>query len=206
MANAGRDLGGTHFQEEKRMTIRRPMLALLLMLGLMAGTVATSFAQDSATPEAGTTDKSTTGDVVDNVAIEVVDESGKPALAITVNETVDPFEDFDEYSTPDRGLRLVSLEVTIENIGSRSTEVSPYDFFIRDEQGFIYASSYVSRTDESVSAVPDFETTELAEGDSVTGMLVFEVPTEATGVDAFYAPSGRLITIATLGGDAINEQ
>ncbi len=188
------------------MTIRRPILALLLMLGLMAGTLATTFAQDSATPEAGTTGKSTTGDVVDNVAIEVIDESGDPALSITVNETVDPFKDYDEYSTPDRGLRLVSIEVTIENIGSRTTEVSPYDFFIRDEQGFIYGSSYVSRTEESTSAVPDFETTELAEGDSVTGMLVFEVPTEATIVDAFYAPSGRLITIATLGGDAINEQ
>ena len=188
------------------MTIRRPILAFLLMLGLMAGTLATTFAQDSATPEAGTTDKSTTGDVVDNVAIEVIDESGDPSLAITVNETVDPFKDFDEYSTPDRGLRLVSLEVTIENVGSRTTEVSPYDFFMRDEQGFIYGSSYVSRTEESTAAVPDFETTELAEGDSYTGMLVFEVPTEATIVDAFYGPSGRLITIATLGGDAINEQ
>ena len=188
------------------MSIRRPILALLLMLGLMAGTVATTVAQDSATPEAGTTDKTSTGDVVDNVAIEVIDESGKPALAITVNETTDPFEDYSEYSTPDRGYRLVALEVTAENIGNRTTEISPYDFILRDEQGFIYASTYVSRTDESEKAIPDFETTELAEGDTVEGILVFAVPTEATIVDAFYAPSGRLITIATLGGDAINEQ
>jgi hypothetical protein len=35
--------------------------------------------------------------------------------------------------------------------------------------------------------------------------MVFGVPNEAEIVDAFYAPSGRLITVATLGGEILTE-
>jgi len=60
--------------EENRTSIRRPILELLV-LGLMAETVATAVTQDSATSEAGTTDKTMTGDVVSSVAIKIIDES-----------------------------------------------------------------------------------------------------------------------------------
>jgi hypothetical protein len=146
------------------------------------------------------------GEVVDNVTVEVLDERGDPSLAITVNETIDGWEDYEEFSTPDRGFRYVALVVTIENTGEDMVEVTDFDFFVRDEQGFIYGTGYVSVLEESESAeVGVFETTEVAAGESYTGIMVFGVPNEAEIVDAFYAPSGRLITVATLGGDILTE-
>ncbi len=222
------------------MSLKRSLLAMLLMLGLMAGSIATAVAggapavspvaaaqqaddDDDATPE-GDDEEATTrpddedeadddadastgddADVVDNVTVEVLDERGNPSLAITVDETIAEWEDFSEYSTPDRGFHYVALVVTIENIGEDTVEVTDFDFFIRDEQGFIYGTSFASIDEESESAaIGEFESTEVAAGDSYTGIMVFGVPNEAEIVDAFYAPSGRLITIATLGGEVLN--
>lgn len=222
------------------MSLKRSLMAMLLMLGLMVGSIATAVAggapaaanlavaqqdDEDSTPEAedeeadsrtededeaeAEADDSTgagEGDVVDNVTIEVTDERGNPSLAITVNETVDGWEDYEEFSTPDRGFRYVALVVTIENIGEDTVEVTDFDFFVRDEQGFIYGTGYVSVLEDSESAeVGVFETTEVAAGDSYSGIMVFGVPNEAEIVDAFYAPSGRLITVATLGGEVLTE-
>jgi hypothetical protein len=221
------------------MSLKRSLLAMLLMFGLMAGTIATAVAggapagasltaaqQDDEDATPGADDEETgsrpddedtdagddangsdaEGEVVDNVTVEVLDERGDPSLAITVNETIDGWEDYEEFSTPDRGFRYVALVVTIENTGEDMVEVTDFDFFVRDEQGFIYGTGYVSVLEESESAeVGVFETTEVAAGESYTGIMVFGVPNEAEIVDAFYAPSGRLITVATLGGDILTE-
>jgi hypothetical protein len=223
------------------MSLKRSLLAMLLMLGLMAGSIATAVAggapavtpvaaaqqaddDDDATPERDVEEATArpddedeadddadaaTGDaadVVDNVTVEVVDERGNPSVAITVNETNDEWEDYSEFSTPDRGFRFVALVVTVENVSDDLIEVSDFDFFIRDEQGFIYGTSFASIDEESESAeIGEFERTELAAGDSYTGIMIFGVPNEAEIVDAFYAPSGRLITIATLGGEVLAE-
>jgi hypothetical protein len=219
------------------MSLKRSLMAMLLMLGLMAGSIATAAAgapapavsslpaaqqDDDATPDAdedetgarpedddeaaADDDAATEGDVVDNVTVEVLDERGDPMVAITVTETVDEWEDYEEFSSPDRGFRYVALVVTVENIGEDTLEVTDFDFFVRDEQGFIYGTGFVSVLEDSESAETGiFESTEVAAGDSYTGVMVFGVPNEAQIVDAFFAPSGRLITVATLGGEVLTE-
>jgi hypothetical protein len=224
------------------MSLKQSLLAMLLMFGLMAGSLVTAVAgsapvpaasnltaaqqDDDATPEAddeeagarpedddeAVEDDDATGgageaEVVDNVTVEVLDERGDPSLAITVVDTIDGWEDYEEFSTPDRGFRYVALVVEIENIGEDTTEVTDFDFFVRDEQGFIYGTGYVSVLEDSESGeIGVFETTEVAADDSYTGIMVFGVPNEADIVDAFYAPSGRLITVATLGGEVLTEE
>lgn len=223
------------------MSLKRSLLAMLLMFGLMAGSIGAALAggapavanlpvaqqededstpgaedeeadsrtgDDEAEADDAEADDTTAGegDVVDNVTVEVLDERGDPLVAITVNETIDEWEDFSEFSTPERGFRYVALVVTVENIGEDTVEVTDFDFFIRDEQGFIYGTTFASIDEESESAeIGEFETTEVAAGDSYTGIMVFGVPNEAEIVDAFYAPSGRLITVATLGGEILTE-
>lgn len=225
------------------MSLKRSLLAMLLMLGLMAGSVATAVAggasavgnlpvalqdDEDSTPgaEDGETDSRTEdddaeaddvetddttgasgdGEVVDNITVDVLDERGDPFVAITVDETIDEWEDFSEFSTPERGFRYVALVVTVENIGEDAVEVTDFDFFIRDEQGFIYGTTFANIDEESESAeIGEFESTDVAAGDSYTGIMVFGVPNEAEIVDAFYAPSGRLITVATLGGEILTE-
>lgn len=186
------------------MRYKRSLPAMLLAVMLMAGTF---IAAPMAVAQEADATPAVDGEVIDNVVVEVIDERGDPYLTIVVEETHDPWEDFAEYSTPDRGFRYVALVVTVENVGNRTEDVTDFDFFLRDEQGFIYGDSYVSLLEDSPSEeIGVFESTDLEPGDSVTGVLVFYVPTEAEIVDAFYAPSGRLITIAVLGGEAITEE
>lgn len=213
-------------KEELWMLAKRSLLALVLLFGLMAGTMATALAggapaapglnaaqqDDDATPEAdddstGSRGDDSDSDVVDNVAVEVVDEGGDPSLSITVSGVNEDWDEYSDYSTPDRGFHFVYIEVTVENIGNRAADVAGYDFFIRDEQGFLYGKAYVSLAEDSAAEeLGEFDPEDAIEsGDSATGYIVFMVPNESTLVDAFYAPSGRLITIATFGGDAIQE-
>jgi len=196
----------------------------VLIFGLMAGTFATTLAgsapaqravpsaqqdDEDATPEAndGSSSDRTGGSTVEDVPVEVVDESGKPSLSITLSNFNDEWEDYEDYSAPDRGFHYVYFELTVENIGSRSAEVSSYDVFVRDEQGFLYSSAYVSVLEDSPTAdVQEFNPDGPIEaGDSYTGYVVIAVPNDSELVDAFYAPSGRLITIGTFGGEAIPE-
>lgn len=208
------------------MTLRRSLFALVLIFGLMAGTFATALAggaptrsavpsaqqDDDATPEAddgSSSDRTggSTGSTVEDVPVEVVDESGKPSLSITLSNFSDDWQDYEDYSAPDRGFHYVYFELTVENIGSRSAEISGYDIFVRDEQGFLYGSAYVSVLEDSPTAeLQEFNPDGPIEADDTyTGYVVVAVPNESELVDAFYAPSGRLITIATFGGEAIPE-
>lgn len=193
------------------MMVRRSLFALVLMFGLMAGTLTTAFAggspvqsrlsaaqqDDDATPESDDNSTSDRGDSASGGTVEVLDESGDPMFTIAIANYNDDFEDYSEYSTPDRGYHYVYFEVTVENTGDRAAEVSSYDFFVRDDQGFLYGTSYFSVLEDSPTAeLIEFNPEDPIEaGDSYTGYMVFLVPNVSELEDAFYAPSGRLITI-----------
>ncbi|MGH2550135.1 MAG: DUF4352 domain-containing protein [Thermomicrobiales bacterium] len=193
------------------MLVRRYLFAFMLVFGLTAGTLTAAFAggapvqsglsaaqqDDDATPEADDNSTSNRDDATSGAAVEVFDESGDPTISIAISNVDDDFQDYSEYSAPDRGFHYVYFEVTVENIGDRAAEVSSYDFFVRDDQGFLYGSSYFSVLEDSpTSELVEFNPEDPIEaGDSYTGYLVFLVPDVSELVDAFYAPSGRLITI-----------
>jgi hypothetical protein len=213
------------------MNLRRSLFALVLLFGLMAGTAATTLAgsapaqptlssaqqDDDATPAADDdstsnrdddADTTGSGETVEDVAVEVVDESGAPSLSITLSNFSDSWKDYEDYSAPDRGFHYAYFELTVENVGDRDADVSSYDFFVRDEEGFLYGSSFVSVLEDSPTAdAQEFNPDgPIAAGDTYTGYIIVTVPNESELVDAFYAPSSRLITIATFGGDAISEE
>ena len=131
-------------------------------------------------------------------AITVVDDRGNEILEITVNEVIVDWDDFSSFSTPDRGYYYLALNVTVENISDDEQEFSDFDFMVRDEFGFLYGTTFVSIDEESPSAdIGELESDDIDAGDSMTGLVIFALPNEGAIVDAFYAPYGRLITIAT---------
>ena len=131
--------------------------------------------------------------------ITVLDERGDEMLAITVENVDTDWQDYSQFSTPDRGYHFVALEITVENIGDAEQEVSTFDFILRDEFGFLNGTAFISIDEESNSAdIGEFESGAIDSGDSVTGLIVFSIPDDVALVDVFYAPYGRLITVATL--------
>ena len=215
------------------MLLKRALFAMLLVFGIMVGSIATTSAagapaaapapiafqddDDDATEEADDTDDATeeateeaTEDVDDaddddtgaqggsGDAVTVVDERGDPILEITVNEVIEEWDDFAEFSTPDRGYFFVAMNVTVTNISDDEQEVTDFDFMLRDEFGFLYGTSFASVDEESESAeIGIFESDDVDAGDSITGLIIFAVPDDVELVDVFYAPFGRLITVAT---------
>lgn len=226
------------------MLLKRALFAMLLVFGIMVGSIATTSAagapaaapapiafqddDDDATEEAEDTDDATeeatddadtddsdsddvddSDDVNDDEdsgaqggsgdAVTVVNERGDPILEITVNEVIVEWEDFSEYSSPDRGYFFVALNITVTNISDDEQEVTDFDFMLRDEFGFLYGTSFASVDEESESAdIGAFEGDEIDAGDAITGLVIFAVPDDVELVDVFYAPYGRLITVATL--------
>jgi hypothetical protein len=193
------------------MLVRRYLFALVLMFGLLAGTLTTAFAggspvqsgpsaaqqDDDATPEADDNSTSNRDDAPAGGAVEVVDESGDPSLSITFENVDDDFQDYEDFSAPERGYHYVYAEVTVENIGDRAAEVASYDFVVRDSEGFLYGQTYFSVLEDSPTAeLTEFNPEDAIEaGDSASGYIVFQVPDVTDLVDAFYAPSGQLVTL-----------
>ncbi|MCC6703248.1 MAG: DUF4352 domain-containing protein [Thermomicrobiales bacterium] len=200
------------------MLLKRALFAMLLVFGIVAGSFGAATAagtpavapmplqfqgddEEEATQEADEdvdADDADTRGAAAGGAVEVVDERGNPILAITIEEMFVPWEDYSEYSTPDRGYYFVAMHVTVENISDSEQEVTDFDFMIRDEFGFLYGTSFASIDEDSPSEeIGEFEGDDIDAGDSITGLIVFSIPNEVELVDLFYAPYGRLITVAT---------
>jgi hypothetical protein len=168
------------------------LLAAFLATGI-AGTAAHE--GHEATPDAA---RSGAGATAADPVI-VVNDQGEEIAQVTVEEIIDPFDGYEEGYEPDRGTRYVAVRLTIEATGEDPVPVSTTDISLQDSEGFWLGNAAVTRSAEQESADPSLEDTELAPGDSVTGILTY-VTFEENEVDqVFWQPSGdRLITLADL--------
>jgi hypothetical protein len=172
----------------------RFVLILLLLGVFVAGTAGVAAHQgNGATPEASQAG----GDPAAGDPVTVVNDQGEEIAQVTVDEIIDPFDAYDEGYEPDRGTRYVAVRLTIEATGEDPVPVTAYDISLLDSEGFWLGTSSVARTAEQEADNPALEDTELAPGDSVTGLLIY-VTFEENAVDQiFWQPDGdRLITLA----------
>jgi Domain of unknown function (DUF4352) len=197
MLSAAMGRHGVWNREEGNRNMHRLLLMIAVMAMLATGSVATALAQD-ATPSAGG-GMNAVGDPLVGTAVPYIGSDGNEIAKITVDEVIDPFEEYDPSFSPERGSRLVGVIVTVENTGTRPHEVNPFDFLIQDDQGFLYGDTFVALTEEAEAEYPELESDDLADGDSVTGFLAFEVLADTSLVQIFYSPeSDRLITLADI--------
>jgi hypothetical protein len=173
--------------------MHRFVLIVALLGALVAGAAGVAaHPGHEATPEAAGAGGTATGDPV-----TVVNEQGDEIARVTVEEIIDPFEAYEDGYEPDRGNRYVAVRLTIEATGEDPVPVSTNNFSLLDSEGFWLGASTVTRTPEQASADPLLEDTELAPGDSVTGLLVYTAFEENEVDQVFWQPSSdRLITLA----------
>jgi hypothetical protein len=107
-------------------------------------------------------------DIGDTVSISNLD--GDEIGTVTLEEIVDPFEEFEERAQP--GLRFLSIELTIENTGEDDFEISTRNIGVVDEVGSIFTGVAVTRTDSA----DELEETTLEAGDEITGSLAVGFP------------------------------
>lgn len=166
----------------------RTIATLAILLGLLAGTMSTTFAQsDGATPAAA------------GAAVPIFGSDGQEEATVEVTSVVDPFEDYDSSSGPDRGFHWVMATVTMTATGDRALEANGFGFVLIDTDGFLYYPGFVFRTQESVDATPDFPGGTLEGGDSMSGAVFFQILDGTAPGLLLYQPSfDRLTTVADL--------
>jgi hypothetical protein len=194
------------------MSMLRPF-ALVLALVLLGGP-AVALAQD-ATPEIeviapeGSPEATPVGSGAEPAAagaddprvgdtVAYLDETGDEIALVTVVAVEDPFEDFGEYFDVDADSRYVAVEIEVESTGDE-LDVEPYDFGLQTVDGFYFGTAYVSRDPAAGDDRPELETTEVEEGDSISGLLFYQVPEEAELARLIWqADTGRLLVLADL--------
>ncbi len=161
------------------------LFAALIAFTLLAGSALTVSAQNDATPEA----RSDSGE---STEVVLVDQDGNDMAIMTVSEVQDPFQDYEDFSAPERGTRYLALMLTVENLGDRELDFNTFDLILRDDDGFIYGTAFVSLPD---GGPVELESDKLATGDTAEGIVIFSLLNDATPSDLFYAPSERLVTL-----------
>lgn len=107
-------------------------------------------------------------EVGDSVVINDID--GNEVATASIDDIIDPFEDMEQ--TPERGLRFLSIELTIENTGDDTLTVSTGNIGVVDDKGIIYTDVEVDRTDNLESLT----NTDIEPGDSISGTLEVGFP------------------------------
>jgi hypothetical protein len=170
------------------------LLAAFFLMGSSAGVIA---AQDDATPaaEAGGETNPTNPQIGDTVTYFA--SNGDPQVMLTVADAFRDWEDYDEFSEPDRGVTYLAVELEVENVSDEAFELDPYRFGLQDGQGFYFGTSWVTPAEGAEPEVLT-EAVEVDGGDSWTGLVVFEVYDEQPLGSLYWNESGILLTLADL--------
>jgi len=143
-------------------------------------------ASDVAAPDAG-------------APITILGEEGGELGTVTISDVTDPYEDIDPSYAPPRGYHYVAATVTFENTSSRPISVDPSMFVLVDGDGFAATPSGAYRGD--APEVPDFQYTDVAPGESLTGVVTYEVFNDAAPAQIYYSASGtQLVTLVVFDG------
>jgi hypothetical protein len=170
------------------------LLAAFFLMGSSAGVIA---AQDDATPaaEAGGETNPVNPQIGDTVTYFA--SNGDPQVTLTVTDAFRDWEDYDEFSEPDRGVTYLAVELEVENVSDEAFELDPYRFGLQDGQGFYFGTSWVTPAEGAEPEVLT-EAVEVDGGDSWTGLVVFEVYDEQPLGSLYWNESGILLTLADL--------
>ncbi|MER7011133.1 DUF4352 domain-containing protein [Saccharopolyspora sp. NPDC000359] len=157
-------------------------LVLLGLAGCGAASETTSAPEPQSQSEQGEADTSQTQvggkDVAFGETAGIEEEGGQFAITAT------PLQDVTEFTTPPMEGKYVSTDVTAELVGGTGGAVASVDFMLVDAAGNEYPNAAPNGTD----LTGQLFATLLAEGDSDSGKVFFDIPADATGLKMIYQP------------------
>ena len=129
--------------------------------------------------------------------VTILGEEGGEVGSVSVSDITDPFTEVDPgYGAP-RGYHYVAATITFENTSSRPISIDPSAFVLVDDQGFASSPAGAYRGD--APEVPDLAYADLAPGDTVTGLVTYQVFNEAAPARIIYSSGGtQFVTLAVL--------
>lgn len=191
------------------------LFAMLFLMGSSAGIVAAqddegtpeddvdSAQADDATPEDEDDSDSAASSETNPVNPQIGDTvtyfatNGDPQVTITVTDAFRDWEEYDEFSEPDRGITYLAVAIEVENVSEDPFELDPYRFGLQDAQGFFYGNAFVTPAEDAETEVLT-EAVELDGGDTYEGVVIFEVFDDQQLSSLFWSESGILLTLVDL--------
>lgn len=131
--------------------------------------------------------------------VTILGEEGGELGTVTISDVTDPYKEVDPSYAPPRGYHYVAATITFENTSSRPISVDPSTFVLVDGDGFAATPSGAYRGD--APEVPDFQYTDVAPGESLTGVVTYEVFNDAAPARIYYSAGGtQLVTLVVFDG------
>lgn len=129
-------------------------------------------------------------------------ERGDSIATFEVTGIVEDWQDYDEYSKPERGTTYIAVTVLLTNTSDVDLEVNPYDFSMIDSESSNLSTSYASAAEDAETELL-VDAVVLAPGESTEGTLVFSMFDSVTPVGMMWQPEyGRLAIVILSEGDA----
>ena len=167
------------------------ILQIVALLCLLATPITITSAQ---TPEASPSAEPTAFATGLNQPATFFDGRGNPVFEITLTNIEDDWQEYDEYSAPDRGMIYVKLDFTFTNLTDRSDIISPYDIMLIDQFGMAVDQGYFSdRADIMTDDVA------IAAGETIDGSVVFSIFADLQPMMVLWEPEYDLHVFIYLG-------
>ncbi|MDQ2682094.1 MAG: DUF4352 domain-containing protein [Chloroflexota bacterium] len=131
----------------------------------------------------------------------IYDEQANEAGAIAINEIIPDFQDIDTGIDVSRGTTIVALDLTVENTSDADLEANPYGMLIIDEFGYAYSPAFLFRDEASQGEYPDFPSDVVPAGETAEGVVLFELPSDASISYVIYSPSYSQLYILAQPGE-----
>lgn len=139
---------------------------------------------------------------VDGAEIVVNGTDGNEIATATIDEIIPDFQEIDSEVSSARGTSIVAVNLTMTSTGDADLETNTYSLFLIDELGYAYSPGFFSRGEESEAEYPEFPFDDIAVGDTASGVLLYEVPSDATVSAIVYSPDIDLFYVLSYSGSA----
>jgi hypothetical protein len=122
----------------------------------------------------------------------------------TVKTVTDPYEKFDKERPPADGARFVLIGASLENTGDGPFRIERNGFLLRDVHGKLWGLSEIAHAKKP--KLQDVDSTDLASGNRVNGLLPFQVPKDVALEALYYQGGGgfyRLVSLSDAGAGPV---
>jgi hypothetical protein len=123
------------------------------------------------------------------------DANAKPVGTVAVTSVVDPYTGLDRTSSsPNRGYHWVMATVAF-TAGDAALPIASSSFQLVDSDGFTTYQSYVYRSDAATAENPDFNASQADPGQTVSGVIFFQLYNDSTPHLIEYIPTSTQLTV-----------
>jgi len=171
------------------------LFAALFAMGSSAGLVAAQDSTPAADEAPSSSDVNPTNPQIGDTITYYAD-NGSEAGTITVTDVERQWDGYDEYQEPDSGVEYVAVTFEVESLTSRGgLELSPYDFFVIDGQGYVHSTAYASNEESEDDVQVLSDSTSVQKGDTLEFVLVFEVYEDQPLSNVVWQPDSSIFLI-----------